>query len=382
VSNESTTEAVDYDWSSSEADFPSVEVPSGETGNETSDSESVSEDTDSISGESGEVIAEESNETTDEAQNATEEAPSGEEKGGSEDSGREVELSEALQEKGLVSQDGKVGKLVKIDGEEQFVSLEDLGNDFSGQKAIAKRFSEYDRKEKEFQAQIDEVNGYVNTFAEKMQAKDPVAAMEYLAQFAGIPPYEIKDMLVDAVRPEIERRLGLSDVELDLEKQQSKLEYDKKLTESEQQKVQQQAHHMELQQKIQGVRDTHSIEQGEWDGAFEYLDSNLPPSEDINISMVKERVLFSRAEAALNEVDSNLLSDPSIAGYVVQIQEQYPNFDSDDLVAVVREAFKGEKADQAEQNLQEAQQTKKQKTVSQPKSKVEEIQPLEDWDDL
>jgi hypothetical protein len=193
-------------------------------------------------------------------------------------------------------------------------------------------------------------------------------------------------MLIKQLMPEIERREGIDPQQLALEEQQNKLNFDKQKTETEQNKFKQEQATKELEFKVSTVKQTHNIEEDAWNDAFSYLDKNLPKEETITVSAVKERVLFSRSESVLEELDSKLLSQPELISAIVRVQEQNPDFDHNDLMAVAREGLGYAETEQVKEKLEKVtnKQTK-QKDV--PKEGIQPItnsmgEEIDDWDDL
>jgi hypothetical protein len=259
----------------------------------------------------------------------------------------EVEIPPELAEVGIDIQDGVVGKYVKINGEDHFVELSELGNDYSGQKEIQRRFSEYDRQNKEWKQQVDEVNGYINEFAVKMQdpKQGPEAAMSYLGELGGIPPYEVKEQLIKALAPEIERRSMLSEAELRAEQVEAENKYLKenaerisKLRDSEQA-------NKEFQQQSAQIRQEFSISDQEWNEAIEFLQKHPQVSEDNLRSpeFVSNFVRYERAENLVAEitpqVDASLLSNDNF--YKAAMDEIFnnPDYTPDDVKEIIEGAY-------------------------------------------
>jgi hypothetical protein len=275
---------------------------------------------------------------------------------------------------------------VKVDGELQNISLKDYKNGISGEKAIAKRFTESDKANKQLQSEVNEINAYVNEFAAKLQSGQSVAALQYLSQFSNIPSYEVTDMLIKELMPEIERREGVSFDQLNLEKSQAKLKFD---TEKSEEATAKQSH----EQAVQGTQllvdkamQTHSIDQEAWDEAFQYLDTNLPASDALTVDTVKEYVLFSRAEEAFAAVDSNLETDNATMNTFINIQAENPDFTQEDLITIIKESYGKVTEEKVEEKLETVTQKKQVvKTAAKTKkSEPIEFEPLDsdDWDDI
>lgn len=264
-----------------------------------------------------------------------------------------LEIPEQLAEKGLVAnEEGEVGKMVKIDGEDTFVPLSELGNDYSGQKALQQRFTEFDRKEKEYQSEVAEVEKYVDVFAEKMKTGDALAAMSYLGEFSGIAPYQIKRQLIEQLAPEIERMAEMSGPELQAQYAKEENEYLKQTLESEREGMESKQAQEELSSHIQSVRETHGIEDSEWDQAITYLQEHeehlraqnpeLVMDAEFVADFVMDQRAYGRAEGALEDAGVNLSDDgvEELLGYLQDTAYRNPDFTQDDLVELVKVARK------------------------------------------
>jgi len=109
------------------------------------------------------------------------------------------------------------GELQKFDRNEVLAKGKEM---LAGEIAFDKKFSELDRERKTYQAEVDEVNNYVNTFGAKMREGDGLGAMEYLATFSGMAPHDFKQQLIKSILPEIERYQDMDPRDIDLEYKQ------------------------------------------------------------------------------------------------------------------------------------------------------------------
>lgn len=360
----------DLDWDSQVEDFP--EVPSEEVSSESDNNEDMDESEDKSVEVSGEEADSESGEIEAKAEDAPKEDKSGEPES--------TEESKALDINELA--DDAVVK-VKVDGELQEISVKEFKNGISGSKAIAKRFSEYDQKEKAFKQESEEINQYVNTFAEKMNAKDPVAALEYLSSFTQVPAYQVKELLIESLMPEIVRRSGLNEDQLSIEQSREKLDFEKKQIESEREKISAEQSQKDLQSKIQSAREAHSIEEAEWNDAFQQLDEKLPANEAITLETVKEYVLFNRAEEVLKSVNETLLDDQLVVNNIIMVQKTHPELTVEELQEVARQAYGEAQNLETQKRLEEATEQKSASAKQTKKAPIEEsIDSAEDWDDI
>jgi len=335
VFSEDSTENSEGSEDSSPSDSGSDEAPSPESG------ESDLEAEDKVDSEKPEATEEEVGES--EAEEADSEA--------TEEAG--FEIPEQLQEKGLVaSEDGDIGKVIKIDGEDQFVSLEELGNDYSGQKAIQQRFNELATEKRGYQQEVEEVNSYVNTFASKMREEGALAGMNYLGEFSGLAPYQIKRQLVEALQPEIERMYNMSATELNAEYTAEENEYLKQSIESEREQTQAQQAAQELNAEVTSVREAHEIDDSEWNQALSFLTEHEQAlrAENPNLVMdakyvadtVMDARAYTKAEEAYGAANVSLSDEQGsdVFNYLQDVAFRNPDFTQDDLVELVKSAEK------------------------------------------
>lgn len=360
----------DMDWDNIEVTAPSVTEEQGEPENV-----QVSEE-----------------EGTEENQGAKEETPSeSEESAGQAESedNEQVEGSSIIDISSLAD-DAKIK--VKVDGEEQEITLKEYKNGISGEKAIAKRFSEFDRKEKEFKQQIDEVNQYIAELGNTLKNKSVVEGLYQIGELNNIPPHVIKEALIKEIAPELDRRLGLTDEELHLEVQKEELEYNKKRLESESKQQKAKQAQEELQNSITKIRETHAISESEWNEAFSSLDSKLPENEQITVEMVAQKVQFDRAGAKSQELLNSfeggaLRENAAISEALQEIILDSPDLTEAELNDLLAQAYASEQQKQASEQVKEAVQKKQKPKNEQPQEKFQPLtdsngDEILDWDDL
>lgn len=293
------------------------------------------------------------------------------------------------------SQDETEAFEVKVDGEVQKVTLQDLKNDYSGRKAVAQRFTELDKERKEFYNEKAQVEGYIDNFSSKIKDGDALGAFSYLAEFSGTPPYLLKEQLIAAIRPEVERRYNLSEQQQQKELLSAELEHMKAQKESETKRQSQKQTLEELQNSINSVRETHGITEDTWNKAFAALDQEVPSDQEITIEQVQAKSIELKAD----DLSTNILSEfdevPGDAKDALKnIILENPNFTEDDLKDIVKASL-----DQAKQNADEAKAKEmgkklkgKVKPVKAKSAKSKEnnnsqingvnIPVIEDWDDI
>lgn len=275
---------------------------------------------------------------------------------------------------------------LKIDDET--VTLKDLKNDYIGQKEIARRFTEYDVKNKQLEADTTEINGYINEFASKLKDGDSIGAMSFFGEFAGIPPYMIKEQLVAALRPEILRRESMSATEVQNEYLTNQNEYlqDQRESELKQQEVSQAK--KEADTLVNDLRETNGIDEQTWNEASSHLEKTLEEGEQLTPELVADTIKYGRmyeqAESVIDLSGEQLENKEQWIEELVNVKEKYPDFTEDDLKEVLTNALETVNKSAKEEKLAKKLESKgakvSKKQTKQTESVAEEIDPeLDDW---
>lgn len=379
-------------WDNIEDVAPSIEASEGESneGSDEWDSIGNEESGEKVEAASVEEAGESSDKEASEAGDESESA-SGEDQSGESESAEESGEGSALKLEEMPD-DTKI--LAKVDGELQEITLKEFKNGISGEKAIAKRFSEYDRKEKEFNAQMNEVNEYINDLGNTIRNSSVLEGVSKIAELTGAAPHLVKEALIKELMPEIERRYGLDENELALELKQQENDYLKQRTESENKKLQQEQAQRELQLEVMRTRETHNIDEATWTEALNDLDAKLPPNEPITVETVAEYVNFnrasSRAESILNEWDSSYLENGEVVDALIDSIIESPDYSDADFKEILSNAFGETKKVEAQKAVEKKVESKS-KNVKSQKEEVNALFKPEtdssgneilDWDDL
>lgn len=379
-------------WDNIEDVAPSIEASEGESneGSDEWDSIGNEESGEKVEAASVEEAGESSDKEASEAGDESESA-SGEDQSGESESAEESGEGSALKLEEMPD-DTKI--LAKVDGELQEITLKEFKNGISGEKAIAKRFSEYDRKEKEFNAQMNEVNEYINDLGNTIRNSSVLEGVSKIAELTGAAPHLVKEALIKELMPEIERRYGLDENELALELKQQENDYLKQKTESENKKLQQEQAQRELQLEVMKTREAHNIDEATWTEALNDLDAKLPPNEPITVETVAEYVNFnrasSRAESILNEWDSSYLENGDVVDALIDSIIESPEYSDADFKEILSNAFGETKKVEAQKAVEKKVESKS-KNVKTQKEEVNALFKPEtdssgneilDWDDL
>jgi hypothetical protein len=271
-------------------------------------------------------------------------------------------------------------------GEEK-VTLKDLKNSYQGQKEIARRFTEYDKKSKQLEADTTEINGYINEFAGKLRDGDSIGAMQFFGEFAGVAPYMIKEQLIAALRPEIIRREQMTAADIQNEYLQNQNDYLLQQRESDIKRQEADQAQREVELKINSLRETNSIDEDTWHQTEHYLGQTLPEGETVTPELVAETInygrMYEQAESVIKASGEQLDNTEQWIEELVNVKEKHPDFTEEDLAQVLKGAVEQAKSSSVEKKLAEKIEkmspSKNEQKQSSPVNE-EEIDPeLDDW---
>lgn len=273
--------------------------------------------------------------------------------------------------------------MAKVDGELQEVTIKEFKNGISGEKAIAKRFTEFDAKEKEFNAEMENVNNYINELGTTMKSSSVLEGMTKVGELTGIPSYQLKEALIKELLPEIERRYSLDDNELQLEYQQQENDYLKNKQESDNVNYKAEQAQRDLDAKVSNIRETHNINDEEWSNAISTLDANLDKDKVITPELVSDYVNFKRAEnradSIINAFDPKYAEDATVMDALVDEIFGSPNLTDEDFTEILTSALGKSKKEEAEAKVDALVEKKEAKVVK--KKDEPQFEELTDWDD-
>jgi hypothetical protein len=361
-----------------EGDFDEL---SADDNTEDASQDSEEESSEDIEESSDEIIEDDSEESDGDSEEEVEEDSEEE----SEEEKEEVEPSEALQQLNEKLESGDLE--IQLD-DESLVTLKELKNNHVTSKEIARKFSELDVEKKAVQKDVAEIEGYINDFAGKLRDGDSVGAMQFFGEFAGVPPYMVKEQLIAALRPEIIRREQMNATDIQNEYLQQQNEYLQQQRESDNERRAMEQSQTELQNSINEIRETHGIDGNTWDEALDFVGKNLEEGEELTPELVRDFVIsernFQQAASVVQSFEGELDNKEQWAERLADVKEQYPHFTEEDLKEVLQSAYDTVSKQNTEQKLAKKVSSKKaQPKKQQPKSQSDledDIDPeLEDW---
>jgi hypothetical protein len=282
--------------------------------------------------------------------------------------------------------------MVKVDGELQEITLKEYKNGISGEKAIAQRFNEFNVKEKEFNTQMQEVNDYINDLGATMRDQSILGGVQKIGELVNMPPHLLREELIKELMPEIEKRYGMSDEEIQLEYKSAENDYLRQQTESNNERLKLEQAQRELDAEISSLRETHNIDSQEWRNAEETLSQAGYAKSEITPELVVKYSNFTRAEnradSIINDFDASYKDNSEVMDALVEQVYENPNLSDDDFRDILETALGTSKKAEAEAKIAKTVEAKGKVKKEEPKKN--EIAPLTDsdgeeildWDDL
>tara|TARA_A100001037_G_C15129789_1_gene628104 strand:+ start:173 stop:1330 length:1158 start_codon:yes stop_codon:yes gene_type:complete len=275
----------------------------------------------------------------------------------------------------------------KIDGEEVDVELQELLNNYSGKVSYDKKFQEISSQKKDFEsykdkydAEIKQINSYINDFANKFRQNDALGALEYFAEFSGMKPYEFRRELLNQLAPEMERRAVMTEDQIKAEELAFQNEYLMRQQESVQKQLQEEQAQKELEAEIVSVQEAHGISDEDFENAYnELVDSEY--EGQINPAAVAEYYIhstaYSKADEILGRIDPVLASQDPVVESLQKVIVENPSFDDNDLIEIVQQVYNDFKKDTSKTVSKKAITPKKQET-----EQSRDNEDYVDWDDI
>jgi hypothetical protein len=230
---------------------------------------------------------------------------------------------------------------VKIDGEEQEISLNDLRNNYSGQVSWDKKFQELSTDKKQFMTERSQIEKYVNEFGDLARAGDKMGAMQYLASLSGMDPLQFRRELRDQIIGEYGKLNEMSDVErtaFELQEENEFLKYNK---ESEQSMAEQYRQEQEMNSRIDEIQETLNLDEDQWDSLVNEVsqeyDGEITPEIVGQYAYAKE--VYNTSENLLSQVNPELSQNDALIEEVADIMLQNPHFTNDDILDILHSEF-------------------------------------------
>lgn len=229
---------------------------------------------------------------------------------------------------------------IKSDKEEIEASLQDLVNEYSGAKAVQKRFTELDKEKKEWEKDWAQVDEFVNEFAAASK-ESKLGGIYKMAELLGVDPLEYKRALREEMVREFAPYYNMEEDQRIAFDRDEELSYLKSQRELEQKRVQEQQAQRELYNRFLEVQQTHAIDDQRFDMLVGELQNtyNQPVTPE-NVAILHNSMQrLDKVGSVLNRVNPEYANDESKFNQLDALLRGNPQMDESDLENIARKLW-------------------------------------------
>lgn len=235
----------------------------------------------------------------------------------------------------------------KVKGKNEFVSLEDLRNNYSGSKAWTEEIEAAKSKQQEAEFEIEqleeekeEIGGHLEKLGELMDKEDgdPLDALYYLLDMTGRDVNNYSKRVFDFMEEKVEEMSEMDDSEKELYWTKKRLEKinNNQAAKSERQK-QEQAQR-ELVSRVDQIRESHGVSEEGFVQAYDELvnlgisEEEITPQQVVEYSAIKPHV--EKAEKIVGQFEDDLDDDgmDELISETASAMRKYPNMSDQDAL--------------------------------------------------
>lgn len=248
---------------------------------------------------------------------------------------------------------------VKIDGEMQGVQIQALINNYSGNQAWEKRFTELDKDRQGFMGRVTNLNNYVQDIfdtANQIEGAEDKTNKAYevlykIGNLVGQDGRKLIGNIQTAFMEQAKQLSGMSESEVEnweLKQQVNYNNLDRELASQAKQRELDNTKKLEAEQKLfndYGL-DLQSVEAAK----SQMVDLAKQAGKELGNVSAEDIVRFKRftlAQDAVAEFDKAKLSDSSLMNYLYEEAVKDPSLTREDIVEILNQSF--EKSSQAEE---------------------------------
>jgi len=303
-------------------------------------------------------------EKKDEEKKDDEEGADGEKK--AEDGGKKEEEEKAGEEKPEAKKvkeiKGKLGEdefgipaeaevSVRVKGKKETVTVQELMNNWSGQKNFDQEFSKLGEQKKEFEAknlQLEDEVGFLKGHIESIvgilndDKKNPMDALEYLLDTTGRDTLSYKKRVMETMMEEIESLQEMDEVERELYWKDQELSNLKKRQESSEFTSRQEQEQTQLRERVDGLREAQNVSEDDFVTAHEELEElgykDITPEQVVDFAALKPH--FNTSEELVSDY-RDLIDPENINNLISNIAVDLKKGDltKKDVKAMLEEEF-------------------------------------------
>lgn len=229
----------------------------------------------------------------------------------------------------------------KVEGKEVDVTLQELLNNYAGKVPYDKKFNELAKSRKEHEAEVKQINEYINNFSTKLKNNDVLGALSYFAEFGGMSPLEFKAKLQESMFPKFEQFRNMSEEQKKALALQEENEYLKsKQTSFAEQEARKQAD-AALESELRQVQESHGLEEADLVRLYDELAENY--KGEITPKVISEYYVnlqaYEKTDKLLSEIDPSLVNNDTDVEKIAKAILENPEIPMEEWREIVQEAY-------------------------------------------
>tara|TARA_R110000744_G_scaffold94093_3_gene181654 strand:+ start:7546 stop:8829 length:1284 start_codon:yes stop_codon:yes gene_type:complete len=281
---------------------------------------------------------------------------------------------------------------VKINGKSEKVALKDLRDNYSGQVAYDKKFTELSEEKEtfkverdEYQTEIEELSGHMAGIRELVLAGQngeghPLAGFDKLLDLMNINSVEYRKQMQEQLLEENDIFNDMSDSEREAYWLRKEKDYLVNKQESERSKSSETVARQEQQAQITELREAHNVSENDFNSAYQDLQDagteNI--SADLVIQTARLNPLMDIGEEIMSKYTEQLSTD-EIDGMVREIaitMYNDPNYTQEDIASLIAEEL------EVETLVAEISKNKRPESIKHttPKNNTNSYESFQDWE--
>jgi len=265
---------------------------------------------------------------------------------------------------------------VKIDGELTDVNVQDIINDYSGKESWSRKFSQLDLERKEYEADKEQTIDIIQGFSERANSGEIVEAMKYLVDMTGADSHNFHVELRNALMPEIEEYLYMTDEERTSHDTAIEAQYLRQRLETQEEQQKYTATQWETEREATRLREEIGVTSEEYSEAQGFLrEQGLESTPEVIGQYYQNLAALNKSDVLLSQVDESLADNDGLKTEVAQLVMS-GEFTESEILVQLKELYTQRGASAVNQKIAEANPSRVENTRSD-----EPLRSFESFDD-
>jgi hypothetical protein len=269
---------------------------------------------------------------------------------------------------------------VKVQGQEQTVSLDELRNNYAGKVAWNNEFSKLGTQAQKFKQEREQLATRLKDIFETSR-KDGLGALMKMAEFSGQNPLEWRTEFMKVLLPQLENYLYMDETEKAASEKSFEANYWKQQAESQSKAKHEEESFKSFEARVSTLQQTHKIDPETFSKTFYELEKlqkeghlNKEITAEFVVDVVRTERVFDSVEDAFKEIELDLPEEQKkkILKDMIDLSEKNPDLKTSDLKEIVKEVWGQQKAKNLSRKIQKAGAPQAIKAKTQPKNPGQE----------